>query len=36
MRPKRPRPTYVTAMVLLNALTAIVVVEATLDDAVGP
>src|SRR5258708_6194659 len=36
MRPKRPRPTYVTAMVLLNALTAIVAVEATLDDAAGP
>jgi hypothetical protein len=31
-----PRPTYVTAIVLLNALTAIVVIEATLDDAVGP
>jgi hypothetical protein len=36
MRPKRPRATYVTAMVLLNALTAIVAVEATLDDAVEP
>jgi hypothetical protein len=36
MRPNRLRLIYVTAMVLLNALTAIVVVETTLDDAVGP
>jgi hypothetical protein len=36
MKPKRPIPTYVTAMVLLNVLTAIVVVASTLGDAVGP
>jgi hypothetical protein len=35
MRQKRPRPTYVTAMVLLNALTAILAGEATLAEAVG-
>jgi len=32
MRPRKPRPRYVTAIFLLNAL-RIVVVEATLDDA---
>ena len=36
MRAKKPSPAYVTAMVLLNLLTAMVIVEALLDDAVGP